>query len=284
MLAMKSSSNHEWPWSKAGDGAEASFIATYPAIHAHLNQFRDALIKRQDQGEYWWELRACAYWDKFDRQKVMYQEIQFHPCYLLDRAQMLANNKVFFLPSDDLYLLGVLNSPLMWWYNWRFLPHMKDEALTPVAFRMEDLPVARPPDEVRKPVENAVQTLLENTNDLFAGRAAVLDWLRLEFAVEKPSQKLQNLPALDADALVFEVKKARGKKNQLTVAGLKALKEEHVRSILPLHALGAEARMLERQVADLVNAAYGLTPEEVALMWKTAPPRMPGEQPGRGNC
>ena len=52
MLAMKSSGNHEWPWSKAGDGAEAVFAATYPAIHAHLNQYREALIKRQDQGEY----------------------------------------------------------------------------------------------------------------------------------------------------------------------------------------------------------------------------------------
>jgi hypothetical protein len=29
----------------------------------------------------------------------------------------------------------------------------------------------------------------------------------------------------------------------------------------------------------MVNAAYGLTPEEVALMWKAAPPRMPGEVP-----
>jgi hypothetical protein len=26
---------------------------------------------------------------------------------------------------------------------------------------------------------------------------------------------------------------------------------------------------------DLVNAAYGLTPDEVRLMWDTAPPRMP---------
>ena len=28
-------------------------------------------------------------------------------------------------------------------------------------------------------------------------------------------------------------------------------------------------------LSDLVNAAYGLTPDEVALMWRTAPPRMP---------
>ena len=32
---------------------------------------------------------------------------------------------------------------------------------------------------------------------------------------------------------------------------------------------------LERTLSDLVNQAYGLTPEEVQLMWATAPPRMP---------
>jgi len=49
---------------------------------------------------------------------------------------------------------------------------------------------------------------------------------------------------------------------------------------LPDSALGAEARQLERRVAELVNDAYGLTAEEVALMWRTAPPRMPGESAG----
>jgi hypothetical protein len=35
------------------------------------------------------------------------------------------------------------------------------------------------------------------------------------------------------------------------------------------------ALQLERQLSDLVNEAYGLAPDEVALMWQTAPPRMP---------
>jgi hypothetical protein len=61
--------------------------------------------------------------------------------------------------------------------------------------------------------------------------------------------------------------------------GVKALKDEHARGVPPLQALAAEARQLERRVADLVNAAYGLTGEDVALMWRTAPPRMPGEPP-----
>jgi hypothetical protein len=32
---------------------------------------------------------------------------------------------------------------------------------------------------------------------------------------------------------------------------------------------------LERTLSDLVNQSYGLTPVEIELMWKTAPPCMP---------
>jgi hypothetical protein len=60
---------------------------------------------------------------------------------------------------------------------------------------------------------------------------------------------------------------------------LKHLREEHAKTITPAREKAAEALQLERQLGDLVNEAYGLTPEEVALMWKTASPRMPfGEQ------
>lgn len=68
-------------------------------------------------------------------ERVVYQEIQFHPAYALEASGVFSNNKTFILPTDDLYLLAVLNSPLIWWFNWRELPHMKDEALSPVAFK-----------------------------------------------------------------------------------------------------------------------------------------------------
>jgi hypothetical protein len=109
----------------------------------------------------------------------------------------------------------------------------------------------------------------------------MLDWLRLEFGVEKPSQKLQDVARLDADALAGEVKKARGKAKPLSVADVKRLKEEHAATVTPLQTLAGEALALERRVSDLVNAAYALTPDEIKLMWDTAPPRMPLAQPVR---
>ena len=50
---------------------------------------------------------------------------------------------------------------------------------------------------------------------------------------------------------------------------------------LPSLFWAGEALAPEHQISDLVNAAYGLTPEEIALMWQPAPPRMPIGNPGR---
>jgi hypothetical protein len=149
MLALKSSGNHPWPWAKAGEKAEAVFAANYPAVHSHLNQFRDALVKRQDQGEHWWELRACAYWQKFDQPKVMYQDITWAACFCLDTRQTLSNNTVYFLPTQDLWVLASLNAPLAWWFAWRNAQHGKDEALRFFTAFMETFPIPRPTDEAR---------------------------------------------------------------------------------------------------------------------------------------
>jgi hypothetical protein len=45
--------------------------------------------------------------------------------------------------------------------------------------------------------------------------------------------------------------------------------------LVPARDAAAEILVRERKLSDLVNSAYGLTPDEVALMWRTAPPRMP---------
>ncbi|MBL8793751.1 MAG: hypothetical protein JNM56_07600 [Planctomycetia bacterium] len=58
-----------------------------------------------------------------------------------------------------------------------------------------------------------------------------------------------------------------------------SLREEHGRTIEPARLLATEVLTLERQISDLVNAAYGLTPDEIQLMWDTAPPRMPLPRP-----
>ena len=112
-------------------------------------------------------------------------------------------------------------------------------------------------------------------------RATLLDWLRVEHEIDKPTMKLQVPVELDCDAFVAEVRKVRGKKRPLSAAALKNLRDEHARTLAPARFLAAESLSLERRLSDLVNAAYHLIPAEIALMWSTAPPRMPFAQAAR---
>jgi len=267
-------------------------IDAYPGVKQHLSRFRSQLEPKpkdwtgdnwpgRKAGSYqWYEIQdAIDYWRDFDKPKIVYQEIQFHPCYAFDRAGQFGNNKTFFVVSDDLYLLAVLNSPLMWWHNWRYLPHMKDEALSPVGFLMESLPIARPSDSVREKTVQGAQRLIDIRQSEQSVCRDILDWLRVEHQIEKPTTKLQSPLGLDSDSFVAEVKKLRGKKNPLSAAALRSLRDEYARTIEPARQLVAESSTLERQLSDLVNEAYGLTPDEVNLLWDTAPPRMPIPDP-----
>jgi hypothetical protein len=269
-------------------------IDRYPGVLRHLTAFRQQLEPKPDNwngpdwpgrkpGNYkWYELQdPIEFYQEFERPKIYYQEIQFHPAYAFDDQGLYGNNKTSFIVTDDLYLLAVLNSPLMWWHNWRYLPHMKDEALAPNGYLVAALPIAQPTQSIREATEVAVRRLVEMTKQTRETEAGLLDWLRVEYEIEKPTLKLQSPIDLDSDGFVAEVKKVRGKKKPLTAAGLKALRDEYARSLDPARQLAAEALKLEHAISDLVNAAYGLTPDEIALLWATAPPRMPISAPGR---
>lgn len=287
MIVMKSSENHSWAWSKAPSEveAEAIFEREYPGLHQHfkkLESFHDpksgklkGLRHREDQGRWWWELRSCAYYDAFERPKIMYQVIQYYARYFLDNHGRLSNDKAFFLATDDAWLLAVLNSPLMWWHNWRYLTHLKDEALSPMGYKVERLPIIAPSPASRIAATKAIAELESHTRNVAVATEMILSWLRHEFGLEKPGRALLVPSAVDADGFVALVRDVLPKKRKLTAADIAELKREHAATVEPARQSRAEIFSLERTLSDLVNHAYGLTPEEVDLMWRTAPPRMP---------
>jgi SAM-dependent methyltransferase len=260
-------------------------IERYPAILQHLERFRERLEPKPTIGDWpgrkagnykWYEIQdSIEYHELFDRPKIFYQEIQYHPAFCLDVSGLLANNKVFFIPVGDLFLLAVLNSPLLWWYNWRTLVHLKDEALSPSGYKMEKLPIAVPSDDLRRHVEERVGRVLAVADESLQTRGLLADWLAVEHEVAMPTRRWEELVSDAPDALVAEVRRARGKKKPLSAAALRSLRDEHARTIAPLVERLREAERMEAELSDLVCQAYGLTPAEIELVWRTAPPRMP---------
>jgi hypothetical protein len=117
LIRIESSENKQHPWSgKSEKEAERIFAKTYPAIHARFERFRAALIKRDDQGKYFWELRSCRYWQEFEQPKILYQEIATYQAFAWDDSGAYSNNKTFLIPDASFYLLGLLNSNVAWFF------------------------------------------------------------------------------------------------------------------------------------------------------------------------
>jgi len=253
-------------------------IENYPIIKSHLEKYRTKLEARSGK-QLWWQWQASpSFCNLFHQPKLIYQEIQFHPAYSYDNRGYLTNNKCFIIPISELYILGVLNSALMWWHNWRYLPHMKDEALSPVGELMEKLPIAPPTDSIRAEVEPIVSRLIEIAQTNQETHRDVLQWLEITYRIEKLGQKLEDFSSLSFEEFIAEIRKRMPKtksSDPLGVAGLKAVRETYNEYAPPIQSSKAEALRLEHRLSDLINQAYGLTPEEIDLMWKTAPPRMP---------
>ncbi|HEV7268791.1 MAG TPA: Eco57I restriction-modification methylase domain-containing protein [Falsiroseomonas sp.] len=277
MIVLKSSGDHPWPWAGLAEAdAETCFAREYPTLHRHLSAWRDKLRAREDQGRFWWELRSCAYYDQFDRPKLIYQEIQYHPAYALDRAGHYLNNKAFLLAANDPFLLAALNSPLLWWFNWRHLARMKDEALTPQGFRMVEVPIPRPDHASAAQAATLADALAATARARHAAVRALRAWYAAEWGIAKPPGKLGEPFALDAPGFATALRAALpAAGRRLSAAAIAHIHAEHAATVAPLAARLAEAGRHERALSRLVNAAFGLTPEEEALMWRTAPPRMP---------
>ncbi len=163
MIAIPSSSNRTWPWSESqnDNDAEEIFRQTYPSLHAHLKPFEQRLRHRQDRGTFWWELRACSYYDALEQSKIAVQQILYHSGFALDKENYWVNQKVYFIPTDDLYLLAILNSRVIWWYLYRIWPHMKDEALAVQKPHLLALPIPTASEAIRTQIVTLTQQAYE---------------------------------------------------------------------------------------------------------------------------
>ncbi|WRH68901.1 MAG: Eco57I restriction-modification methylase domain-containing protein [Planktothrix sp. GU0601_MAG3] len=278
IILLKSSNDHIWLWSNAKDDAENVFAQTFPSIHQYMKPLENKLRQRRDQGKYWWELRSCSYYNKFEAEKLIYQVIQTLPQYAFDDSGLYGNDKTFILPKSDKYLLGWLNSPLIWWYSYRIFTGMLSNSISPMGYLFESLPIAPPTDQIRDEVELIVTRLIEITKTNQTANDDVLTWLQIQYKVKKISRKLENFADLNFEELIEEVIKQLPKSKSsdpLGVKGLKSIREAYNEYVPDIQTRKQEALNLEKRLSDLVNQAYQLTPEEIELIWKTAPPRMP---------
>jgi adenine-specific DNA-methyltransferase len=89
---------------------------SYPEIFQHLEPFKEKAANRNDKGDFWWELRNCAYYDLFEKPKIIFPNLQIAGKFAFDDSGVYLNAPAVFLPTDDGSLLAILNSRVVWYF------------------------------------------------------------------------------------------------------------------------------------------------------------------------
>ena len=177
MIVIASSVNREWPWSGSRDDLEAEriFAEIYPAIYNHLSSYRERLIARDDQGRFYWEFRSCTYYSEFAKPKIIYPQTakSLYACY--DTTKTFGVNSIYFIPTNDLSLLAILNSRLFDWYARYKFQSLNDPwtggRLQFLAQYMQHVPIANRTATQKQNLTNWVEQILadpesDNVHDI----------------------------------------------------------------------------------------------------------------------
>ena len=190
-----SSRKTAWKW----------FCDSYPSLGSHLQSFEAKAKKRFDQGDFWWELRACDYYQEFEKPKIIYAEIATIGQFYLDNKELFSDTTSYILISESFSLLGILNSKL-----WTYMFSNISSEIRGGYFRwkrqyMETLPIPEDPtDEKRKndylilreKIEYLVEEMLK-TRDTYQNA-------REDFEKRMLNQKIEAIDT-QIDAAVYQL-------------------------------------------------------------------------------
>ncbi len=161
VINIQNGGNHPWPWTgKEESEAEKLFATSYPAIHRHLQPFRKKLEKRSDQGEFYWELRACAYNDAFLTPKIMWPDMAQKMRVTFDSSKTFCGNTAYFFPTDDLFFLALFNSSVVAFWASKTLAVFQGNTFRFFSQNVSQFPIPQADDAARQPLRNAVAAII----------------------------------------------------------------------------------------------------------------------------
>jgi adenine-specific DNA-methyltransferase len=172
LITIASSANREWPWSKEKSEAKARalFAKAYPAIYRHLSQYEKKLRIRDDQGRFLWELRSCVYWEEFERPKIVYPDIAQSSKFTWVESKTFLGNTAYIIPTNEEWLVGLLNSRLIWWFYLNISSMIQGGFVRFIAQYMEQVPIPSATDPQKAPIIERVRKILADPDSPLVSR------------------------------------------------------------------------------------------------------------------
>ena len=142
-------------------------INKYPAVLKYLEQFKLQLMPGTEEGRKpgnyeWYEIQDTVdYHAEFEKVKIVYPDIAKHCEFTLDSQGFYGGNTVYFLTTDELWLLGVFNSRLVEFFYSHLSTSIQQGYLRFFKSYTSQIPIPTPTEAQRDAIETLVRQLLD---------------------------------------------------------------------------------------------------------------------------
>ena len=164
-------------------------ISQYPAIKDYLRKFKEKLLARATSKNHeWYELQQpqMGIYQHFSKRKIVYPNICKQPEFSLETTGVYPNQKCFFIPKEDLFLLGILNSKITSFWFKQNLPKLRGGFYEPSLVIFKHFPVPSSTSQQKAEV-------FKLTNDLLESKEFGKETLILENKLNNTIYQLYNL-------------------------------------------------------------------------------------------
>ncbi|MEI6444747.1 MAG: TaqI-like C-terminal specificity domain-containing protein [Nostocales cyanobacterium ELA583] len=147
-------------------------IKKYPAIEKHLSQYKDRLTPGVDGGRkagsyQWYEIQDnIAYWQEFEQPKIIYPDIAQRSEFTYDTKKSYLGNTLYLLPTKETWLLGLLNSQVIFWFYSQISPTIQGGFVRFIAQYVSQIPILTATEAEQKVIETLVGYVLHLTATL----------------------------------------------------------------------------------------------------------------------
>ena len=260
-----------WTKTRFGDLPEhdawSNLEKLHPAICRQLVSFAETCRKRLDKGEYWWELRACDYYDAFERQKVIYPEFCDKPQFLFGEGSY-ANNKCYFISSGEICLAAMLNASALWFAVTGLSVPVRGNFFQMHSVYTEKLPIPPATDAQKQQLATLAercQSAAEQRYQLQQGVRRRIPDLCPPEREAKLNNKLKSWWEFE-DFASFRAEIKKTFKTDIPLAERSDWEDWIARDKAEIARLTAEIKQHEDEINTLVYALFDLTDDEIQLL------------------
>lgn len=241
----------------------------YSGIYNYLEKYREKLIKRQDKGANYWNLRACDYYDKLEKPKLIYYHTALTHGFYFDTEGYYISANCYFIANADKYLQCILNSKLFHFTKRYLFPSFGDAEkggrVRLDANKMNKLPIKNIPEEEKIVYAKKADKMLELNKNLQEAKQNFTN----ELGLEKLTKKLKNFEELTFDEFIKEYKKALKLKfaDKLQERNFKQQWQALFENDKALTCrLKTQISKTDKEIDKMTYELYGLSDEEIKIV------------------